>query len=258
MNKTTYLAVIALLSIALAGCEKTTEGKKPDEAAASSAVAGLESEEQKVSYIMGLNIGSQINTDDLNFDIDAFNTGIKDALASAEPRLTEEETQSVIEAFQTKLTARQETAAKVVGEANLQEGDAFLAEKAKTEGVVVLDSGLQYKIIEEGTGPVPTAEDTVEVHYRGTLINGTEFDSSYKRGVPAQFGVTQVIPGWVEALQLMKEGAKWELYIPPALAYGPGGTGGLIGPNQTLIFEVELVKASVEEIAEPEPSTPAQ
>tara|TARA_R110000787_G_scaffold8220_4_gene27480 strand:+ start:119474 stop:120250 length:777 start_codon:yes stop_codon:yes gene_type:complete len=258
MNKTTYLAVIALLSIALAGCEKATEGTKADAAAESSAVAGLESEEQKVSYIMGLNIGSQINTDDLNFDIDAFNTGIKDALASAEPRLTEEETQSVIEAFQAKLTARQETAAKVVSEANLKEGDAFLAEKAKTEGVVVLDSGLQYKIIEEGTGSVPTAEDTVEVHYRGTLINGTEFDSSYKRGVPAQFGVTQVIPGWVEALQLMKEGAKWELYIPPALAYGPGGTGGLIGPNQTLIFEVELVKASVEEIAEPEPSTPAQ
>ena len=114
---------------------------QPDAAAASSAVAGLESEEQKVSYIMGLNIGSQINTDDLNFDIDAFNTGIKDALASAEPRLTEEETQSVIEAFQAKLTARQETAAKVVSEANLQEGDAFLAEKAKTEGVVVLDSG---------------------------------------------------------------------------------------------------------------------
>lgn len=256
MNKTTYLAVIALLSIALAGCEKTTEGNKPDEAAASSAVAGLESEEQKVSYIMGLNIGSQINTDDLNFDIDAFNTGIKDALASAEPRLTEEETQSVIEAFQAKLTARQETAAKVVSEANMKEGDVFLAEKAKADGVVVLDSGLQYKIIEEGTGPVPTAEDTVEVHYRGTLINGTEFDSSYKRGVPAQFGVTQVIPGWVEALQLMKEGAKWELYIPPALAYGPGGTGGLIGPNQTLIFEVELVKASVDEIAEP--ATPAQ
>ena len=108
---------------------------------------------------------------------------------------------------------------------------------------------MQYKVLEAGTGAVPTPDNTVEVHYKGTLLDGTEFDSSFKRGVPAQFGVTQVIPGWVEALQLMKEGAKWELYVPADLAYGPGGTGGLIGPNQTLIFEVELLKASVDDDA---------
>jgi FKBP-type peptidyl-prolyl cis-trans isomerase len=147
------------------------------------------------------------------------------------------------------MMAEQEASAKLVAETNIKEGEAFLAENAKKEGVVVLESGLQYKILTAGTGAIPTPENTVEVHYKGTLLDGTEFDSSFKRGVPAQFGVTQVIPGWVEALQLMKEGAKWELYVPADLAYGPGGTGGLIGPNQTLIFEVELLKASVDAAA---------
>ena len=112
--------------------------------------------------------------------------------------------------------------------------------------MVTTESGLQYQIVEEGTGPTPASSDTIEVHYTGTLLDGTEFDSSYRRGVPATFGVDQVIPGWTEALQLMKEGAKWKLFIPSSLAYGPGGTGGPIGPNQTLIFDVELLDASVD------------
>ena len=238
MNKALFLTLGGIISIALVACNEATDSQ-------SDAVLELESEAQKVSYIMGINIGSQINTDDLDFDMATFNMGVKDAFAGTEPRLSEEEVRTVIEDFQASITAKQEDAAKVAGESNLKEGEAFLAEKAKSEDVVVLESGLHYKIIEEGSGKSPTPEDTVEVHYSGTLIDGTEFDSSYKRGMPAQFGVTQVIPAWVEALQLMKEGAKWELYVPSSLAYGPGGTGGAIGPNQTLIFEVELLKASI-------------
>lgn len=202
---------------------------------------------KKISYIMGMNIGTQISNESFQVDLPALRTGIEDAVAKREPRLSEAEVTSTIEAFQAKIRAEQEQAAQIVADNNAQEGSTFLAENAKKEGVVVLDSGLQYKVLTEGTGPIPSADNVVEVHYKGTLIDGTEFDSSYSRGEPARFGVNQVIPGWVEALQLMKEGAKWELYVPAELAYGSGGTGGLIGPNQTLIFEVELLKASVSE-----------
>lgn len=255
MNKTQISAAVVLLAFTLAGCKESADSESGTAAAPGTvdAVAGLETEEQKVSYIMGMNIGSQIDTESFEFDMAMFNLGVSDAFSGAKPRLSEEQVKTVIEGFQTKMAAKQEAAAKLAADANLKEGEAFLAKNAKTDGVVVLESGLQYKIIEAGTGAVPTAENTVEVHYKGTLIDGTEFDSSYKRGVPAQFGVTQVIPGWVEALQLMKEGAKWELYVPPSLAYGPGGTGGTIGPNQTLIFEVELLKASVAEASAESP-----
>ncbi len=249
MNKTQFAAVIVLLGFTLVGCGESadTPSIKATGSGTSTPEAGLETEEQKISYIMGMNIGSQVKTDDFEIDRENFNLGISDAFSGAEPRLSEEEVKSVIEGFQTKLAAKQEAAATLAAETNLKEGEAFLMEKAKSDDVVSLESGLLYKVIEAGSGAIPNPEDTVEVHYKGTLIDGSEFDSSYKRGVPAQFGVTQVIPGWVEALQLMKEGAKWELYVPAALAYGPGGTGGAIGPNQTLIFEVELLKASVAE-----------
>jgi len=135
--------------------------------------------------------------------------------------------------------------ASAQSETNADEGTAFLAENAGLEGVKTTESGLQYKVLTAGEGPKPTVDSTVEVHYAGRLLDGTEFDSSIKRGVPAQFGVTQVIAGWTEALQLMSEGSKWELYIPANLAYGPGGTGP-IGPNATLIFEVELLQANIE------------
>ena len=157
-----------------------------------------------------------------------------------------------IQAFETQRTAKrdemqqaQEQEASMQAESNLAAGTAFLAENGAKEDVITTASGLQYKVLVEGTGATPTAESTVEVHYAGRLLDNTEFDSSVKRGVPAQFGVTQVIAGWTEALQLMPEGSKWELYIPADLAYGPGGTG-TIGPNDTLIFEVELLQANVE------------
>jgi len=242
LKKIKYLPIALATSLFLVGCE---EAAKPNAGATAPAAVALESEIQKVSYIMGTNIGGQIKGEAFEVDIPSLTMGLSDAVAGNEPKLTEDEVKAVIEAFQAKMMAEQEAGAKLVAETNLQEGETFLAENAKKDGVVVLESGLQYKVLTAGSGAIPAPENTVEVHYVGTLIDGSEFDSSIKRGVPAQFGVTQVIPGWVEALQLMKEGAKWELYVPAGLAYGPGGTGGLIGPNQTLIFEVELLKASV-------------
>jgi len=247
LKKLKVLPIALATSLILVGCE---EGSNPKAEAPVATAVVLESEIQKVSYIMGTNIGSQIKGEAFEVDIPSLTLGLSDAVAGNEPKLSEDDVKAVIEAFQAKMMAEQEASAKLVAETNIKEGEAFLAENAKKEGVVVLESGLQYKILTAGTGAIPTPENTVEVHYKGTLLDGTEFDSSFKRGVPAQFGVTQVIPGWVEALQLMKEGAKWELYVPADLAYGPGGTGGLIGPNQTLIFEVELLKASVDAAAD--------
>ena len=238
--KMNRLAALVALAVLVAGCEKAPEAKK-DEA------VEITTKEQKLSYIFGQNIGGQFKAEGMDVDVTAFSAGVEDALIDAEPRLAQDDVIAVLESFQQEQIAEREAENSALADKNKAEGDAFLAENGKKEGVVTLESGLQYKIIEEGEGPSPGAEDTVEVHYTGTLIDGTEFDSSHRRGVPATFGVNQVIPGWTEALQLMKEGAKWQLVIPPGLAYGPGGTGGPIGPNQTLIFEVELLKAKVEE-----------
>lgn len=233
------------LLFVLAACQPPT----PE--LATEAVA-LESEEQKISYIMGVNVGSQMKSDAFTFDRQAFMSGFDDGLTGADPRLSDEDAAAVIQAFQEKQVAEQQAVMDEMAARNLSEGEAFLEENAAKEGVVRLASGLQYRVITAGSGSSPDPEQQVEVHYRGTLLDGTEFDSSYERGAPAQFGVTQVIPGWVEALQLMKEGDKWELFIPSELAYGPGGTGGIIGPNQVLIFEVELLKILTEETGEAE------
>ena len=166
---------------------------------------------------------------------------MRDAFEGAEARLTDEEINAEMVAFQGKLEAEREAEQAVVADGNAEAGAAFLAENAQREGVVVTESGLQYEVVTAGEGQSPSPEDQVEVHYRGTLIDGTVFDSSYDRGQTVTFGVTQVIPGWTEALQLMKEGAKYNLYIPSELAYGAGGAGQVIGPNSTLIFEVELI-----------------
>ncbi|MFA5547918.1 MAG: FKBP-type peptidyl-prolyl cis-trans isomerase [Porticoccaceae bacterium] len=238
--KMNRLAALVALAVLVAGCEKAPEEKKDD-------TVEITTKEQKLSYIFGQNIGGQFKAEGMDVDVTAFSAGVQDALSDAEPKLAQDDVIAVLESFQQEQIAAREAENSALADKNQAEGDAFRAENGKKEGVVTLESGLQYKILEEGDGPSPAAEDTVEVHYTGTLIDGTEFDSSHRRGVPATFGVNQVIPGWTEALQLMKEGAKWQLVIPPALAYGPGGTGGPIGPNQTLIFEVELLKAKVEE-----------
>ena len=206
------------------------------------AVTSLTSAKQKASYAIGMNWGNGLHRQGIDVDNDALFQGMKDALAGGKTLLTEDEARSALMALQSEMQAKQQAKAAQEGEANKKEGDAFLAANKSKEGVVTLPSGLQYKILTPGTGPKPTASDSVVCNYKGTLINGTEFDSSYKRGEPATFPVTGVIKGWTEALQLMPVGSKWQLVIPSDLAYGPRGTpGGPIGPNATLIFEVELI-----------------
>lgn len=158
------------------------------------------------------------------------------------PEMTFDEAKRTVQEFFTQLEAEMQEKSKAEAAGNRQMGEAFLSENAKREGVKTTASGLQYEVLEAGNGAQPTAADTVEVHYTGKLIDGTVFDSSVERGVPATFGVTQVIPGWVEALQLMREGDSWRLYIPSDLAYGPNGAGGIIGPDMTLIFDVKLLR----------------
>ncbi len=197
----------------------------------------LKDQKDKVSYIIGMDIGNNLKRQSVSVNPKILAKGVEDALAGAKPLLTEQEVQETMMAFQKEMMAKQAEVAKK----NKTEGEAFLAENKKKEGVKTLPSGLQYKVIKAGTGKKPKANDTVTVNYRGTLINGTEFDSSYKRGQPATFQVSGVIPGWTEALQLMEQGAKGQLFVPSNLAYGERGAGAQIGPNATLIFEVELI-----------------
>jgi FKBP-type peptidyl-prolyl cis-trans isomerase FklB len=197
----------------------------------------LKNQKEKTSYIIGMDIGNNLKKQSIDVDPNILAKGVKDALAGGKPLLTEQEIRETMTAFQKEMMAKQE----VVAKKNKEQGDAFLAENKKKEGVKTLPSGLQYKVIKAGTGKKPKLSETVMAHYRGTLIDGTEFDSSYKRGQPATFQVSGVIPGWTEALQLMEEGAKWQLFIPSNLAYGERGAGGVIGPNATLVFEIELI-----------------
>lgn len=231
------------VALTLAGCQ---DAAKDDTNANAAESIPLETLDQKVSYIMGLDSGKRINQPGMTFDTEIVLQGMRDGLTDAEQRLSDEQIQQTITEFQEKMMAEQEALVKAEADKNQAEGEAFLAENATKEGVVVTDSGLQYRVIEAGTGAKPTAESKVEVNYEGKLIDGTVFDSSYSRGEPVQFGVTQVIAGWTEALQLMSEGAKWEVYIPADLAYGPAGNPR-IGPNSTLIFTIELLKANVSE-----------
>lgn len=201
----------------------------------------LKSLKDKASYAIGFNIGSSMKKDNLELDLALLFEGLRDALENRPRRMKDAEIQAVMKTFQEEVGKREQARAKAAGDVNAKQGAAFLAANGKKAGVVTLPSGLQYKVIRKGTGPTPTAQNTVKTHYRGTLIGGTEFDSSYSRGTPAEFPVTGVIRGWTEALQKMKVGGKWMLYIPSNLAYGPRGAGGDIGPNATLIFEIELL-----------------
>jgi len=201
----------------------------------------LDTPEKRLSYGIALRMGQRMQSDGMSLDVDAYAQGIRDAFEAAEAKLTDEEINAEMMAFQERLQAEAQAAQEAAATANIEAGAAFLVENANRDGVTVTESGLQYEVVEPGEGAKPSLEDTVEVHYRGTLLDGTEFDSSYSRGQTVSFGVTQVIPGWTEALQLMSVGAKYKLYIPSDLAYGPAGAGQAIGPNATLIFDVELV-----------------
>lgn len=208
--------------------------------------AELETLTDRVSYILGYNIGQNFKKDQVSIDADVFRQAMKDAQNGKEPKLNQEEMQLAMKAFQDLQQAKRNEAMKVVADANQKEGDAFLQANAKKAGVITTASGLQYKVLTKGSGAKPEPSNQVSVHYRGTLLDGSEFDSSYRRGQPAVFGVNQVIPGWTEVLQLMPEGSKWEVYIPSDLAYGAGGAGGNIGPNATLVFEIELLSANAQ------------
>jgi FKBP-type peptidyl-prolyl cis-trans isomerase FklB len=201
----------------------------------------LKGDKEKLSYSIGMDIGGNLKRQSVEVDPDLLAQGVKDSYGGGKTLLTVDEARLAITTFQKTLMAKQAEAMQKLSEKNKADGEKFLAENAKKEGVKTLPSGLQYKEIAPGTGKNPKVADTVTTHYKGTLIDGTEFDSSYKRGEPATFPVSGVIPGWTEALQLMKEGAKWQLFVPSNLAYGEQGAGREIGPNATLIFEVELI-----------------
>lgn len=197
----------------------------------------------RLSYALGLSMGNNFRSSGIEkISVGDFADGVAAVFYGSTPKMTYDEAKEEIRKFFTEMEERQREAAAKMGEVNKAAGEAFLAENGKRAEVKTTASGLQYEVLQEGTGAQPGADDAVEVHYTGKLIDGTVFDSSVERGVPATFGVTQVIPGWVEALQLMKEGAKWRLFIPSQLAYGPQGAGNVIGPNSTLIFDVELIK----------------
>ena len=201
----------------------------------------LSTDRDKVSYAIGMNVGKAMKRDAVDVDSAILIRGLQDALAGTTPLLSDQEAQTVMNTLQADLRKKQDEKQKGLADSNKKEGDDFLAANKTKEGVVSLPSGLQYKILQAGTGPKPTANDTVTVNYRGTLVNGTEFDSSYKRGQPASFPVGGIIKGWSEALELMPVGSKWQLFIPADLAYGPRQAGPTIGPNSTLIFDVELL-----------------
>ena len=222
------------LGIALAIMLTTTSLYSADEVA-------LKTHKDKVSYSMGLNLGNSLMRQPFEVDVDIFMRGFTDAVKKRKPLMTDQEMRETEIAFQKEVAEKQAQMMKAAAEKNKRDGEAFLAENKKKEGVKVLPSGLQYKVIKEGSGAMPKATDMVTVNYRGTLIDGTEFDSSYKRGQPATFQVGGVIKGWTEALQLMKAGSKWELFVPGDLAYGERGAGPQIGPNSVLVFEVELL-----------------
>ena len=232
--KKIYLSTlaIALVGITMTGCNEEKASERPE----------LTTQEQKVGYAIGAQIGAQLAMTKDDIDSNALVAGLTDAMNGTALKLTDQQMQEAKMAFQKKVQDKAQKEMTKLAEANKADGEKFLAENKTKEGVVTLPSGLQYKVIQAGTGATPTATDTVVTHYTGTLINGQVFDSSLQRGEPATFPVNGVIAGWTEALQHMKVGAKWQLFIPAELAYGERGAGQMIAPNSTLIFDIELLE----------------
>ena len=205
---------------------------------AATSAAELKTTKQKYSYAIGFQIGTGLKRDNADVDVEAIRQGIQDVLSGSKTKVSMEDMQAAV----LEMQKTQQAARDAQGEKAKKAGDKFLADNKKKKGVKTLKSGIQYKVIKEGKGAKPTASDSVVAHYKGTLIDGTEFDSSYKRGQPATFGVGQVIKGWQEILPLMPAGSKWQVFIPSDLAYGPRGAGANIGPNETLVFDIELLE----------------
>ncbi len=214
---------------------------KASSKAAAAPAAPLATDKEKFSYALGMNIAKGMKLQNIDVDLEILMRGLRDAHTGAPTQMTVQEMGDTLNRRQQEMQAKAQEQQRLAGEKNKREGEAFLAQNKARPGVVTLPSGLQYEVITEGTGPTPKATDMVTTHYRGTLIDGTEFDSSYKRGEPVTFSVGGVIKGWTEALQLMKVGSKWKLYIPSELAYGAQQRGQHITPNSTLLFEIELL-----------------
>jgi FKBP-type peptidyl-prolyl cis-trans isomerase FklB len=237
---------------ATAGAAKTTgTGTKT-----AGAAPVLNTKKDKVSYAIGADLGKKLKASSIEVDPAVLTRALKDTLTDGKPAMSDDEIRATLMDLSKDLQQKQAAAAKETGEKNRKAGDDFLAANKGKEGVVTLPSGLQYKILQAGSGPKPTTTDTVVCNYKGTLIDGKEFDSSYKRGQPATFPVGGVIKGWTEALQLMPVGSKWQLFIPPDLAYGDKQAGPDITPGSTLVFEVELVSIQPKTAAAPESAAP--
>jgi FKBP-type peptidyl-prolyl cis-trans isomerase FklB len=257
MTKTKHMkALLGFLVMGAAISLSAADTKAPE----------LKDQKDKVSYSIGMDIGRNIKRQNLDLNVEAVAAGIRDAIAGGQTALTEEQAREVMNAYRMEMQTKQQAQAKEASEKNKKEGEAFLAENAKKEGVKTIqvklpngtNAALQYKVMTAGTGPKPTTNDTVITHYRGTLIDGTEFDSSIRRGEPATFPVTGVIKGWTEALLQMPVGSKWQLFIPADLAYGERGAGRNIGPNATLIFDIELIGIQDKAKAAAPPGQPGQ
>jgi FKBP-type peptidyl-prolyl cis-trans isomerase len=248
-----FLTLSAALLVAVAGAahgQSAKPAQKPAAATAQPAPAAPppaaasgkpDSLQDKASYTIGLNLGKSLKANEIQANIDLIIRGLRDGLGGGQALLTDEEMQTTMQTLQQEVGSKQEAKRKAAGEKNKAEGEAFLAKNKERPGVKTTASGLQYEVLTEGTGPMPKATDSVTVNYKGTLPDGTVFDSSYDRKEPVTFVLNQVIPGWTEGVQLMKVGSKYKLYIPSALGYGERGAGNTIGPNSPLVFEVELI-----------------
>ena len=225
------LALIVPLALVAAACSNAPAGD----------AGPPESLQQRASYALGFSAGQSLSAQGTEIDVDQLVAGISDALAGEEGQMTAEEMQTTITEFQQMMAAEETDRMEEAGAGNKAEGDAFLAENANKPGVVVLESGLQYEVLTEGEGPSPVLSDEITAHYEGRLIDGTVFDSSIEKGVPMTIQLSQLVPGFVEGIELMKVGSKYRLFIPGELGYGPRGAGAMIGPNTTLIFDVELL-----------------
>lgn len=240
MNK---LVPVFALVLAVSACgQQSSDQGSAGSASSNGVTVNMKNDSQKRSYALGMDIGNSVKDLPVELKIDYLAAGIRDVVKGNKPQLTEDQQKAVMQAFVKEVEAAQKKKTSAKSEDNLKAGEKFLAENKGKDGVKVTKTGLQYKVVKAGKGDAPGAKDSVKVNYEGKLIDGTVFDSSYKRGEPVTFPVSAVIPGWTEALQLMKPGSEYMLYIPAELAYGERGAGAKIGPNETLIFKVELLK----------------
>ncbi len=250
MNKLVpvFALVLAVSACGPEGAQQQTQGQTNSSEAKTGSTLELKTDAQKRSYALGMDIGNSVKDLPVELKVQYLAAGIRDMVEGNKPQLSDEEQKAVMQSFVQELESAQKEKTSAAASENQDKGKKFLSENKDKEGIEVTDSGLQYKVVKAGEGESPTAKDNVKVNYEGKLIDGTVFDSSYERGEPVTFPASAVIPGWTEALQLMKPGSEYMLYIPADLAYGERGAGAKIGPNETLIFKVEMLEV-VEETA---------